>query len=34
VVGTTGTLTPSGQATPGLDRYAQCANETSQCVDL
>jgi hypothetical protein len=33
VVGTTSPLAPSGQATPGLDRYAQCANETSQCVE-
>ena len=34
VVGTQQALSPSGQnMSSGLDRYAECANETSQCVE-
>ena len=33
VVGTLDALSPPGQTMPGLDRYGECANETSQCVE-
>jgi hypothetical protein len=33
VVGTLDALGPPGQTMPGSDRYGECANETSQCVE-
>jgi hypothetical protein len=33
VVGTMDALSPPGQTMPHLDRYGECANETSQCVE-
>ena len=33
VVGTQNALSPPGQTMPSLDRYGECANQTSQCVE-
>jgi hypothetical protein len=33
VVGTMDALSPPGQTMPRLDRYGECANETSRCVE-
>src|ERR1700730_1918058 len=33
VVGTLTAPSPTGQPSPGLDRYAHCASETSECVE-
>jgi hypothetical protein len=33
VVGSMSPMSQPGQSSPGFDRYGQCANETSQCVE-